>query len=447
MNRLFFPVFLLFLMTTTISWTMDLPTRQIVDDSLLRRSLLDTWFRESPVIVMARQPEIHNLRGGGRVQVRADSSGTNQEEFAIVLAREQNGTFPGWVQGSWVLTRRLDNNLDGSRIRIFLRSDFNTYVQFRPFGSDRSLMDVVIYDGYVIRAQPLPFPFERLLVLPVEDILAEAGSRFPRNYFEPDPGIYRDTREFVRAVRERLPELRFGDDGAIDENGQFVFINNLASQSPSNQGLNCSGFAKWIVDGLLRPLTGQRLSITPLKQPFGDRGASFTEPWEELRDPFFGLDWTRNLASIAWTTLRSPVFSTLEEFEVRSWNITHLIERRPGGSVVTVYPGFVEPAGFAFDGLHALMYSLAIDEPNRIFLAAINNELPARQIIPPRSQPRIRAYFHIAALVPFFNENGVFQVVVFESAAETSFARFRTRYPEGHFVNLVRIPVEGRFEP
>jgi hypothetical protein len=49
-------------------------------------------------------------------------------------------------------------------------------------------------------------------------------------------------------------------------------------------------------------------------------------------------------------------------------------------------------------------------------------------------------------LVPFFAENGVFQVAVFESAAETSINAFRSRYP-GHCVSLVRIPVETAFEP
>jgi hypothetical protein len=58
----------------------------------------------------------------------------------------------------------------------------------------------------------------------------------------------------------------------------------------------------------------------------------------------------------------------------------------------------------------------------------------------------LRQYYHIAVLVPYFNERGTFQVAVFESAAETSFAGFRTRYP-GQFVNLVRVPVDGAFDP
>jgi hypothetical protein len=52
----------------------------------------------------------------------------------------------------------------------------------------------------------------------------------------------------------------------------------------------------------------------------------------------------------------------------------------------------------------------------------------------------------VAALVPYFDEYGDFKVVVFESAAETQFNSFRTRYP-GHFINLVQIPVVNRFEP
>jgi hypothetical protein len=59
----------------------------------------------------------------------------------------------------------------------------------------------------------------------------------------------------------------------------------------------------------------------------------------------------------------------------------------------------------------------------------------------------MRQYFHIAALIPYFNEYGFFQVAVFESAAETSINAFRNRYAPGHYVNLVRIPLETAFDP
>jgi hypothetical protein len=64
----------------------------------------------------------------------------------------------------------------------------------------------------------------------------------------------------------------------------------------------------------------------------------------------------------------------------------------------------------------------------------------------PRGRPRMRQHFHIAVLVPWFNEYGNFQVTLFESAEETSFNNFKVRYP-AHAVNLVRIPVEASFDP
>ena len=445
------PIILLFLIfpATGNLFPQDLPTRQIEDDSPLRISLENSWFRETPGNVMAKKPEIHTLRGGSRIQVRVEAAGQNRDEFAIVLAREQNSSFSGWAQGSWVLIRRRDNNPEGSRIRVFPRSDYNTYIQFRPFNNEKCLIDVVLYDAYLIRSLPIPIPFERLYVLPVEAALEAAGNRFPRRYFDPEPGLYRDSRSFIAEVRSRLPVLTYADDGAIDENGSYVFINSLKAQETDTgtpAGLNCSGFAKWIVDGILKPHTGKRLPITPLKAPFEHRDSYLDEIWEASRDPYFGLDWCRNLASLAGTALRSPSFSTLDEIEVRDWPFSQVITRRAGSSAVNSYPGFLRNAGFGFEGLHPLLYTLAIDEPNRIYLAAVNNEIAAPATSDnPRSLPILRQYYHIAILVPYFNERGNFQVAVFESAAETNFNRFKNRYP-GQYVNLVRVPVDGKFE-
>jgi hypothetical protein len=432
---------------------LDLPTRRIEDDSSLRISLREGWLTEIPARVLAKKPLTHTLPGGGRVEVRAEAAG--RDEFLVILARElsggeRTGTFPGWAQGSWILTRRRDTGAP-TRIRVFPRSDPYTYVQFFPLNADKCLMDMVIYDAYVIRSLPLAVPFDRLLTMPVEELYALAGNRFPRRHFDPDPANYRDLRLFMSRLRERLPEVEFRDDGAFDEQGRYVYIASLEEQG-ENPGLNCSGFAKWVVDGILRPLTGERLPVTPLKAPFGQRGSSLAGIWEELRDPFFGLDWTRNLASRAMSVLRSPAYGGLEEFEVRHWPFSRMIIRQsgsPGGEAVTEreYPGYMENSGFGFEGLQPLLYALAIDEPGRIYLASVNNETgPPATRDNPRGLPRIRHHFHVAVLVPYFNEYGNFQVAVFESAEETRFSSFRTRYP-GHNINLVRIPVEGNFDP
>jgi hypothetical protein len=428
-----FQIFGLLVLIRTSAWCIDVPSTKIQDDSSLRLSLVQAWFKEAPGKVLANRSFIHTLPGGDRIQVRIED-GTR--EFGIVLARELNGTFPGWAQGSWILTRAKE---DGAavRIRVFLRSDPYTYVQFRPMEDDKSLMDVALYEAYVVHSLPVSIPFDRLLTFPVEEALALAGDTFPRRYFEPHPEDYHDVRTLVAAIRERLPGLSFRDDGAIDEAGRYVYIETLEEQIGEG-GLNCSGFAKWIVDGILQPITGSLLPIAPLKAAFGERGSSFTGPYETLRAPFFGLDWTRNLASQANSILRSPSYGALEEIEVRNAPFSLVIRRSREGSALRSFPGFLKNAGFGFEGIHPLLYTLAIDEPGRIYLASINEE--------ENPAPRMRQHFHVAVLIPYFNESGNFHVALFESAEGTSFSRFKNRYP-GHYINLVRIPVEREFNP
>ena len=423
-------------------YAQDVLTRKIVDDSSLRISIKDTWLTEIPSRVITRRSAVHDLAGGGRVELRVEQG---RDEFMIILARELTGaarnaagSFPGWAQGSWILTRQKDSG-EAIRIRVFLRSDPYTYVQFRPLGSDKCQMDVVLYDAYVIRSLPVPVAFERLYTVPVEEVLNLAGSRFPRKYFEPDPAFYADERFFASRLREGIKGLQFADDGAMDQFGNYVFINTGLAQD-QGKGLNCSGFAKWVIDGIFIPLTGQRLAIEPLKAPFGQRGSSFTELWEELRDPFFGLDWIRNLASRANSLLLSPSHAAIEEIEVNYAPFSQVIVRGSETSIRS-YPGFLEDAGFGMEGLQALLYTLAIDEPGRFYLAAVNTQIgPATTEDNPRGTPRLRQYFHVAVLIPYFNEYGFFRTAVFESAAETSLNAFISRYP-GHYVNLVRVPV------
>ncbi|MDR1445188.1 MAG: hypothetical protein LBI94_09955 [Treponema sp.] len=449
---------------------LDLPSAAIEDDSTLRISIRDEWFRDTEDRIMAKEAGIQTLPGGGRLQIRAERSAG---EFAVILARELTGpggqgmgTFPGWAQGSWVYVR---SRADGSplRIRVFLRSDRSTYIQFRPLDGARSQMDLVVYDAYISRSQPVAVSFERLLSMPLETVYALMGENFKRRYFDPDPENYRDSLLFMSRLRRKLPELAFRDDGAVDARGAYVFIETLKAQDGKG-GLNCSGFVKWVVDGILRPITGRRLDIPALKAPFGQRGSSYTAIWEDVRDPFFGLDWTRNLAAQAWTTLRSSAYAVPEEFEVRDWPFTQLIYRSESAAAVPVpdslmpgvrvpspvpapalkdYPGYLENSGFGVEGLQPLLYTLAIDEPGYIYLASVNDEIgPPATADNPRGLPRLRQHFHVAVLVPYFDRYGGFQIAVFESAEETRFSRFRARYP-GHNVNLVRIPVEGAFDP
>jgi len=463
-------IILLIFINITAVYSIDLPVSRISDDSLLRLRLRDTWMTDSVNRVLAQRPRMETLETGERVQI---STREGRDEFMVIFARElirgrtatdsapaaertATGQFPGWAQGSWMLTRN-KNTGHPALVRIYLRSDQNTHIQFRPFGIDKVYMDVVLYGAYIARSIPVAVPpvpqgitpsayasFERLYTMQLNDILRLVESKFPLRYFEIDPTIYRDSRRFVSQVRAQLGAIRYADDGALDENGNYVFIETLQRQTSARPGLNCSGFVKWLIDGILRPVTGNRLSITPLKQPFGQRGSSFTQLWEESRDVFFGLDWIRNLASAANSTLRSSGYGVLDEFEVRSDVFSLLSVMQNNAVVIESYPGFMNEAGYGIEGLHPLLFTLAVDDPFSFYLAAVSDEISTPSS--PRGTPRLRQYYHVAALVPYFDEYGDFKIAVFESAEETSFGSFRARYP-GQFINLVRIPVSARFDP
>jgi len=84
------------------------------------------------------------------------------------------------------------------------------------------------------------------------------------------------------------------EDGAMDASGRMVFI---ATGAPAGKGgFNCSGFAKWVVDGFYAPLEGRDMDIEVLKSRNALRDGSWSTRYEEVLDPYFGLDWSRGLA-------------------------------------------------------------------------------------------------------------------------------------------------------
>lgn len=426
----------------------DIPFYLISDDASLRRNLIETWFTVPVSQVLKQRSKRFTLETGELVEVRFEQG---PSEMLILLARERQGLYPGWVQGSWILYRNLS---DGKikKIRLYLRSDPYVYVEFRPQDAGKSVYDVVAYSGYVAYSRPIPLDMEDLYTLSMKQVLSLAGKGFPAEYFDVDPRMYRDLRSFVVKVRSYLPQLSYGDDGALDEQGQPVYIASLEPQGTS-WGLNCSGFTKWLIDGMLRPITGQGLPINEIKKPAGNRGSNFTDPLEALLDPFFGLDWTRNLAIQANRVLRAPHYATLQEIEITDSPVSQLFLKKNNKTELVSFPPYLKNAGFNIEGLPALMYSLAVQYPQWLYLVSVNTDrtavlrqYPSGTVLPSEGAKGIRRHFHVAALVPYFTEDGVFKVSVFESAAETSFDTFVRRYP-GYQVNLVRIPFSEEFVP
>ncbi len=403
------------------------PVKTISDDSTLRSSLVHSYFIETPSLVLKKKPQLFTLPAGEVVQVRVEKG---RDEFLIILSREMKGQFPGWAEGSWVLYRKIK---DGSpyKIRVFLRSDPYVYVQFRPFQTKKSLMDVVVYNGYVLQSVSIPFSFSQLYTMPLTEVFSTVREIFPFRYFDVSPDIYKNHRLFVNKIRNELPQLQYADDGALDETGTPVFIATGEPQG-TEWGLNCSGFAKWVVDLIVKPSRNAYLPIVPLKNPVGTRGSGFTEAYEQILDPYFGLDWTRNLALMAYQELFPGTKSDLETIDVREVPISALLVQNGSRVIIENYPQYLPDAGFCVEGLPAILYTLAIDTPNFFYLASVNTV--------DIQKPNLRRHYHVAVLIPYFESDGDFRVAVFESAAETNLNVFVQRYPAQQ-VHLVRIPI------
>ena len=349
-------------------------------------------------------------------------------------------SYPQYAQGTWII-KRSQSTGDFTQAKIFLRSDPGTFARIYPFG-DRSRMDIVAYSGVLYREVILPLSFEDSLRSPLSRIMRLTSDVVDWSLFSPDPALHTETRNLAASIRKWLPGLRYAEDGAIEADGKPVYIASLLPQG-LEPGLNCSGFVKWIADGILHPLTGSWLSVALMKERMTDwRGGSFTERFEETHDPFFGLDWSRALAKEAWRVMypgrseESPLaYDASEPPFALIVNDSHPIN---GGSIYRGFTDNFDDAGIELAGLKASLFTLASLDPGRFYLAAFNARDP--------NPPRLRRYFHIAALFPYFDTDGIFKVAVFESAEETSLERI-TNSTSYEYVKLVRMPTSARFEP
>jgi hypothetical protein len=258
------------------------------------------------------------------------------------------------------------------------------FARIYPFG-ERSRMDIVAYGGVLYREVILPLPFEDSLRSPLSRIMRLTSDVVDWNLFSPDPALHAETRSLADSIRRWLPGLRYGEDGALDADGRPVYIASLLPQGPA-PGLNCSGFVKWIADGILHPLTGSWLSVAAIKERMTDwRGTSFTEKFEETHDPFFGLDWSRALAKEAWQVMYpgrsedSPLAHDVSDppfaLIVNDSNPVN------GGSSYRSFTDNFDDAGIEVAGLKATLFMLASREPGRFYLAQFN----ARDPEPPGS--------------------------------------------------------------
>jgi hypothetical protein len=260
--------------------------------------------------------------------------------------------------------------------------------------------------------------------------------------------MYAGLRSIVAAIRARLPSLRYAEDGALDAEGRPVYIATGAAQT-APAGLNCSGFAKWIVDGFYYPLAGAYLDPRAMAERRSElRASTYATAFEAELDPYFGLDWTRNLGTAMADAAEPSRRHGFKENDVREAPFALIaapVQANKasaavnGSSIYTDYPAVDSELGYEMQGLKAILYWLAIEDPGSIYLASLSRKDGG-------ALSSLRRHYHVAVLVPYFEANGAFRVAVFESAAETSLEALTARAAKD-FVHLVRLRALPDFEP
>jgi hypothetical protein len=394
---------------------------QVPDTGEARERMRDTIF--APVgAAAARAAALVEQSDGEKVSYHSEKQG---DALYLVFAVRQGRSYPLAGTGTFIIKRSMR---DGRFIqaKVFLQNDPGCYLHLFP-RDDRTVMDITLFGVPFQTGVALPASFDRLLTAPLAGIMELASGSVDWPLVLAPAQSPEDARlsQVAASVRARLPGLRDMDDGAMDAQGRLVAIATGFPAPAGRGGFNCSGFAKWVVDGLYAPRAGRVTDIALLKSRDAMRGSRWSAELEEELDPYFGLDWSRGLARSMYQ-VQAGAAPRDEQIDVRD------AERVP----------YVTDAGYPVSSLRYLLYFLARADPGMLYLGSVNAPSSAAAS---EGVPTLRQHHHLVVLFPWFDAQGAFQVSVMERNKETSLASLGRRYA-AEYVHLVRIDATGAFD-
>ncbi len=164
------------------------------------------------------------------------------------------------------------------------------------------------------------------------------------------------------------------------------------------------------------------MDVETLKRKNIDKRATLLNSiLEEERDPYFGLDWTRNIA-----------------IKISELDSGHDSSSDPGKADLRNYPfsRYIHDRGYQVSDLKSILYYSAKNDPGYFYLASVNGDFG--------KSPVLRQHFHVAALFPVFSGNGKFVPEVFERNRKTDIDAFIERY-KNNYIHLVKIKADTAF--
>ncbi len=425
--------------------------RDLPDSSDIRKQITESWFLETVTSVLMKTPEIYYNGAGQIFQVRWEY--TSDAVAVAVVPRQADGSYPVTAPGSWVLYRDRKTGAP-IRIRLFVFPDPEVFVQIYP-SEGKAFAEFLVFNSYAARGVPIGIPFEQLYAVSIKELAESTGRTLPWQYTEVDSRYYSGVRLMTDIIEENLSRFVYEDDAAYDEYVKPVYISDEkpraepydepvpAGEEPGKKklGVNCSGFVKWIIDGLVYPQVGSYLKIAPLKTPTTETDGTRLAAWEAVRDPFFGLDWTRNLAAAAMSvSLRRNVTAADSggDVQIEAFSEVRTFPLSANGRRNTV--GYMQNAGYRMELLKSLLFVLAATDPDMFYLGAVRTDFAGEDgtVLP--------QFTHTAAFFPWFDEKGHFRTAVYESGRVTELDEFMKRYPQ-NFIHLVRVSASEVFFP
>lgn len=400
-----------------LSFSNDGPAAEFPENNTVRGQY-SSVFNGSPLTVRKTKTRIVGIPGE---DYRVKVSVAEQNNAAYLLfVNERDYSFPLYSKGSYIIKT---DDISGEiiQIKIFIKTDKGSFIRLFPDG-ERSRMDLYLYGYPLYRGVLIPERLRTLSAASFSRLVSETAAVVNWDIIFPEKNDagYATVISMAETIRNFLSLLPDAEDGAMNVDGEFVYIET--EEPMRTGGFNCSGFAKWVIDGLYLPVAGSCIELDPLKvKNTDDRGNRWSGRYESVRDPYFGLDWTRNLAA-------------------------QLKKARYGGEVKSEFADvrevpffrYTDDVGFEAEHLPIILYLLAIQEPGYFYLASVNDSSTA--------SPNLRQHFHVAAIFPYLTDEGEFRAPVFERNFETSIASFADRYPGG-FIHLVRVPGLRNFNP
>ncbi len=341
-----------------------------------------------------------------------------ESAFYFLFINGDDESFEVVSPGTYII-KRDKKSAKIQQIKIFLKKSSDTYIKITE-ERGRTLLEMMLYNSLIYRDIIIPVSVDELVLSPFERIVELSDYIIDWSFMTASINLEenRKLKKISRMIDERLSTLNDSEDGAQDSNGDFVFIDTLSKQQ-NKAGFNCSGFVKWICDGLYYASSRRLMDIETLKKKNIDKRATLLNSiLENERDPYFGLDWTRNIAI---------KIAELKERDVD-----------PGMVDLRDYPfsSYINDRGYQVSDLKSILYYSAKEDPGYFYLASVNGDFG--------DSPVLRQHFHVAALFPVFSENGEFIPSVFERNRRTDIDEFIEKY-RNDFIHLVKIRADNAY--